>query len=212
LQPNQSQRKRRYPLVVFLHGAGERGDDNEAQLRHGVREFATPANRKKFPCFVIAPQCPKNQKWADWSAIKPSARPSAALRRVEELIEHVEREHRVDPDRIYVTGMSMGGFGTWSLLRRQPNKFAAAVMVCGGGDEADAPKFVNIPIWAFHGARDDAVPVERSRKMIAAIEKAGGKPKYTEYPNVGHDSWTLAYKDSDMLAWLFAQSRGRGIR
>lgn len=207
LQPADYDPRKPYPLVLFLHGAGERGDDNEAQLRHGVWEFAKPANRKKYPCFLIAPQCPKRQKWADWTAPKQRARPNAPLRLVVELIEQIQKEYCIDPERVYVTGMSMGGFGTWDLLRRHADTFAAAVIVCGGGNEADARKFAKIPIWAFHGAQDDAVPVERSRRMIAAIAKAGGNPKYTEYPDVGHDSWVPAYRDSEMFAWLFAQSR-----
>jgi len=211
LQPMHVDPKEKYPLVVFLHGAGERGDDNEAQLRHGVREFLTPENRKDRPCFLIAPQCPAEQKWVDvdWAAdshVQPKG-PSAPMRLVLGLIDQTRKDYPIDPKRIYVTGLSMGGFGTWDLLARRPDLFAAAVPICGGGDETTAPKIAKIPIWAFHGAKDPTVKVGRTRAMIEALKKAGGEPKYTEYPDAGHDSWVPAYKDAAMMKWLFAQKK-----
>src|SRR5207237_1227270 len=117
-------------------------------------------------------------------------------------------EFRIDRKRIYLTGLSMGGYGTWVLLARKPELFAAGVPICGGGHVEGAKKLAKIPIWAFHGDKDGAVPPERSREMIEAIEKAGGKPKYTEYGGVGHDSWTRTYRDPKMHEWLFAQKKG----
>jgi predicted peptidase len=211
LKPEDYDPKQSYPLVVFLHGAGERGEDNDKQLVHGVAEFAKPENRKKYPCFLIAPQCPANVKWVDcdWGADahKQPAEPTEPLRQTLELIPALQKEFSIDAKRIYATGLSMGGYGTWDIIARKPELFAAAVPICGGGDEATAKQIAKIPVWAFHGAKDTAVKVSRSRNMIEAIKKAGGEPKYTEYPNEGHFSWGPAYRDADMFKWLFAQKK-----
>jgi predicted peptidase len=211
MKPADYDKASRYPLVVFLHGAGERGTDNDKQLVHGVAEFARAANRKKYPCFLIAPQCPDGKRWVevDWSAKSHTQplEPSEPARLVLGSIEAVKKEFSIDTKRIYLTGLSMGGFGTWDLLARQPKLFAAAIPICGGGDPATAKKIAKIPIWAFHGDRDGAVIPQRSREMMAALEKAGGKPKYTEYRGVGHDSWTRTYRDPAVLAWLFQQKQ-----
>jgi predicted peptidase len=209
LKPDDYDAKKSYPLVVFLHGAGERGSDNDKQLIHGVAEFVRDENRKKYPCFLIAPQCPDGKKWVevDWGAASHHmpAEPSQSEALVLELIAALQKEYSIDAKRIYVTGLSMGGFGTWDLICRKPGLFAAAVPVCGGGDEMQAAKIAQLPIWAFHGAKDDAVKVSRTRNMIEAIKKAGGHPKYTEYPKEGHASWVPAYKDAEMMKWLFEQ-------
>ena len=123
------------------------------------------------------------------------------------LIETLLKEQPIDPKRIYITGLSMGGYGTWDLMVRRPELFAAAAPVCGGADEATAEKIKHIPVWAFHGAKDTAVKPQRSRNMIEALKKAGASPKYTEYADVGHDSWNPAYKDPEFYKWLFAQSK-----
>lgn len=211
LKPEKLEEKKTYPLVIFLHGAGERGDDNTVQMVHGVGDFAKTATRKKHPCFLIAPQCPKNRRWVevDWSSDshKMPKDPSEPATLVLELVEKLCKEHPIDRSRIYLTGLSMGGYGTWDLLARQPKLFAAGIPICGGGDEKQAKTMVAIPIWAFHGDKDTAVKVERSRKMIEAIKKAGGEPKYTEYPGVGHDSWTRTYRNAEVIDWLFAQQK-----
>jgi poly(3-hydroxybutyrate) depolymerase len=209
LKPDNYDPKTKYPLVLFLHGAGERGYDNEKQLVHGVMEFAKDDVRKKYPCFVVAPQCPENQKWCDvdWGAAKHDMpkKPSESMRLTLELLTALQKEFSIDPNRLYVTGLSMGGYGTWDAISRHPDLFAAAVPVCGGGDEKLAEKIAKVPIWVFHGGKDETVMPARSRNMVEALKKAGGKPKYTEYPDIGHDSWVPAYKDTDMHAWLFAQ-------
>ena len=200
----------KYPLVLFLHGAGERGDDNSKQLVHGTKEFAKDENRQKFPCFVIAPQCPDGKKWSevDWSAdTHKQPEESISLKLTRELMASLEKEFRIDTKRLYVTGLSMGGYGTWDLVSRTPDVFAAAIPVCGGGDETQAERLTKLPIWVFHGDKDTAVKPERSRRMVEAIKKAGGSPKYTEYPNVGHDSWSKTYSNPDVIAWLFAQRK-----
>ena len=209
LKPAPVEAGKKYPLVIFLHGAGERGSDNEKQLLHGVRGFVE--NRDQYPCFLIAPQCPDGKKWVevDWSAdthTQPKE-PGDVGRLTLGLIETAIKELPVDPKRVYLTGLSMGGYGTWDLAARRPDLFAAIAPVCGGADEATAGKIKDRPIWAFHGAKDTAVKPARSRNMIAALEKAGGKPKYTEYPDVAHNSWDPAYKDPELFKWLFAQKK-----
>lgn len=211
LQPKDYDPSRKYPLVLFLHGAGERGDDNQKQLVHGMNDFASDEIMAKYPCFVVAPQCPNNKKWVevDWSAAKHTApeKPSESLQASFEALAALQKEFRIDDKRIYITGLSMGGYGTWDAIERRPDYFAAAAAVCGGGDVANAKKLTKLPIWAFHGDQDTAVKPERSRDMIAAIKAAGGEPKYTEYPGVGHNSWSRTYSDPEFYAWLFAQQR-----
>lgn len=211
MTPAEIEKGKTYPLVIFLHGAGERGNDNEKQSVHGVPQFASEANRKKYPCFLIAPQCPEGKKWVevDWSADTHESpkEPSDSAKLTLELIAQFIKENPVDTKRIYITGLSMGGYGTWDLLARHPELFAAGVPVCGGADEKSASIFKKMPIWAFHGSKDTAVKPARSRNMIKAILDTGGQPKYTEYPEVGHDSWNKAYADPELFAWLFAQKK-----
>lgn len=207
LKPDGYDPKQKYPLVLLLHGSGERGDDNEKQLVHGVPEFVREENRKAYPCFLAVPQCPKSQKWADWVPGPRPAQPSEPSRLALELLDSLQKEFSIDTKRIYITGISMGGFGTWDLITRHPERFAAAVPICGGGDPAQMAKVANMPIWAFHGGKDTAVKPASSRDLIEALKKAGGSPKYTEYPDVGHASWVPAYKDPELFQWLFAQKR-----
>ena len=211
LKPTDFDPSHKYPLVVFLHGAGERGDDNLAQLKHGAREFCTAARRKDFPCYVLAPQCPENEKWADvdWSAetVEFPAKASPSLTLVFQLLDQMLETASIDKDRIYITGLSMGGYGTWDALVRRPNFFAAALPICGGADPRTADKIAEIPVWCFHGGDDQVVVVENSRTMIAALQEAGGQPKYTEYPGVGHDSWTATYANDEHYTWLFSQHK-----
>jgi predicted peptidase len=204
LKPATVEAGKKYPLVIFLHGSGERGKDNKAQLRHGIAEFASAERMKKFPCFLIAPQCPQGRQWAVYSPNPADVQPGKF---VLDLVEKTCKDLPIDTKRVYLTGLSMGGYGTWNLLAQKPDLFAAGIPICGGGDEKNAAKLAKIPIWAFHGDKDNAVKVERSRNMVAAIEKAGGKPKYTEYPGVGHDSWTRTYADEKVLTWLFEQKK-----
>ena len=200
-----------YPLVLFLHGAGERGDDNAAQLKHGVLPILEAANKLGEPCFLIAPQCPADRWWApirrDTMRLKAADQPNNMLDSVLALVDATLKSHPVDPKRFYVTGLSMGGYATWDLLGRVPERIAAAVPICGGGDPALAEKFKDIPIWAFHGEADATVPVKTTRDMITALEKAGGKPKATYYPQVNHDSWTRTYQDPEVIRWMFAQRK-----
>ena len=213
LAPKTVEAGKKYPLVLFLHGAGERGTDNAAQLKHGAPLFAKPEVREKFPCFVLAPQCPPEKTW---SAVKgwtgPNTyeeQPTEPMKLALGALDAVLKEFPVDTDRLYVTGLSMGGYGTWDLVTRSPGRWAAAAPVCGGGDAARIAVAKAVPVWAFHGVLDSAVPVVRTREMIAALEKAGGKPMYSEYPYVNHDSWSNAYGEPELLPWMFAQKRGQ---
>ncbi len=214
LRPKNYDANQRYPLVMFYHGAGERGDDNVKQLVHGMSDFASDDVMAKYPCFVVAPQSPNGDQWVDtpWSADAHSMpeKPTEPLRLSLELIKSLQSEFSIDANRLYVTGLSMGGFGVWDAIQRHPNRFAAAVPICGGGDVAFAKQLANVPVWAFHGDADTAVKPKRSRDMIAALKAAGGSPKYTEYPGVGHNSWAATYANRETYAWLFAQKRSAG--
>lgn len=211
LKPANYNVNRKYPLVIFLHGAGERGDDNKVQLVHGMKDFLDPERRKNMSCYVLAPQCPTGKKWVevDWSApsSKMPEQASDSLGLTIKLVQSMIEDAAVDPNRIYITGLSMGGYGTWDAVARYPEMFAAAAPICGGGDPTTAERFTHVALWAFHGDQDQAVKVERSRQMIEALKAAGGEPKYTEYPGIGHDSWTATYKNPEFHDWLFAQRR-----
>lgn len=196
-EPRPSDEK--LPVVLCLHG---RGGGTEAPL-----VLSQPELRAKHPCLIIVPGIDAaKERWA------PSSRDGKHHRVVMpellEALDAVVREHNGDPDRVYVTGQSMGGVGTWGLIAAHPDRFAAAAPVCGFWAPADAPTIKSVPVWAFHGADDPTVPVAGSRDMIAALKAAGAEPKYTEYPGVGHGSWTQAYATAELWEWLFAQRRG----
>ena len=200
-----------WPLVLFLHGAGERGSDNALQLKYLPEQMAQPEQRARYRAFVLAPQCPADRTWSPVDMKTMTASPSAApfheAKAIVRMLDRVMEEHPVDPRRVYLTGLSMGGFGAWDLAARYPERWAAVVPICGGGDPGTARKMKEIPTWAFQGAKDPVVPPERSREMVEAVRRAGGNPRYTEYPDVAHDSWSPAYGDPELLAWLFAQRR-----
>ncbi|MCL1921845.1 MAG: prolyl oligopeptidase family serine peptidase [Kiritimatiellaeota bacterium] len=210
LTPNLPQGQK-VPLILFLHGLGECGNDNAAQLKHGVADLITFADANGG-ALIIAPQCPEGEKWV--SNIDPKAathtmpaEPSAPMKLVLALLNEKTEKMPVDPDRIYVTGLSMGGYGTWDIIQRRPKLFAAALPICGGGDPTLTSAIKGIPVWIFHGAADDTVPVARAHDMRAALKAAGGSVQYREYEGVGHDSWTQTYADPDVLKWLLGQRR-----
>ena len=211
LKPAKYDPKEKYPLVIFFHGAGERGDDNSAQTKWGIGELDKAETRAKYATFAIAPQCPKDKKWSDanWQAATHTMKekPTEPMAQTVELVSALQKEFSIDEKRLYVTGLSMGGFGTWDLACRYPEKFAAAAPVCGGADVTKAPLIAKLPIWVFHGADDPTVKVSCSRDMVAALKNAGGDPKYTEFPGVGHASWVPAYADPKFWEWLFAQKK-----
>jgi len=207
--PNQA-----YPLVLFLHGAGERGDDNALQLVHGAELFTDKKHREQFPAIVVFPQCPAESYWANidpgegahWQF--PLLRtPPTPLKNVIGLLAELEEEHRIDPHRRYLGGLSMGGFGTFELLARKPNYFAAAFPICGGGNVLAAPLMKDTELWVFHGGLDDVVPPVNSRKMVEALQEAGASVQYSEYPQANHNSWDSAFAEPELLPWLFSHHR-----
>lgn len=199
------------PLVIFMHGAGERGTNNNRQLVHGVPELVRwlDNNEKGFKLF--AGQVPEHKRWVevDWSAKAHTmpAEPSATMKVQMEFLDQLLKDPTVDPDRVYVTGISMGGYGTWDLISRRPELFAAALPICGGGDVAQAGRIARIPLWTFHGSKDNAVPVCRSRNMVSALWQAGSDAHYREYPDAGHGVWGRTYADGEVLKWFFSQRR-----
>lgn len=215
LKPDGLQQDRKYPLLVFLHGAGERGGDNESQLKWGGKVLAEAVQAKE-KCFVIAPQCPPERQWVNTPWAKGSysidaIKESDELRMVVEIVKKVSKEFPIHADRIYVMGLSMGGFGTWDMITRHPDLFAAAAPICGGGDPSKAAE-ITAKVWAFHGAADDVVPTEGTREMVDALKRAKKDPKYTEYPGVSHGSWVNAWNEKGLVEWLMGQKKERSGR
>jgi len=200
---------RKYPLVIFLHGSGERGNDNEAQLKWGANSFATDEMMFRHPAIVIAPQCPEKQQWSSFSRgnMRLEPAPSKPMQLLLELIRKLSASMPIDTNRIYITGLSMGGYGTYDAIERNPHLFAAAVPVCGAGDTTLVSSIKHIPIWIFHGAEDPAVDPIYSLYMLQALTRVGAHPGFTQYPEVGHFSWLGAYNDEQMFEWLFRQHK-----
>lgn len=180
-----------WPLVMFLHGLGERGDDLERVKLHGPPKLIEAGQH--FPFLVVSPQCPDTQWWPTEDLIP--------------LLDHLMREYRVDPDRVYLTGLSMGGYGTWQLAQKFPERFAAIAPICGGGIRALACRLKDMPIWAFHGAKDTVVPLSFSEEMVEAVRRCGGEAKLTVYPDATHDSWTVTYENPELYEWLLSYRR-----
>ena len=189
--PKDYAQKDSWPLVLFLHGAGERGDNLELVKKHGPPKLIEAG--KDFPFIVVSPQCPQG-KW--WEPMELAT-----------LLDEIVAKYKVDKDRIYVTGLSMGGFGTWSLAAYQPQRFAAIVPICGGGEPFVTMLFAHVPAWVFHGAKDPTVPLERSQQMVEVLKHNGGNVKLTVYPEAGHDSWTETYNNPQLYEWLLQQKR-----
>ena len=185
-----------WPLILFLHGMGERGNDLELVKIHGIPKIVK--TQKDFPFIAVSPQCPTEYVWRD----------KKMLQAVESLILKIIKNYRIDKTRVYVTGLSMGGYGTWALAARRPELFAAAVPICGGGDPATVNVLKNLPIWVFHGGLDKVVLPEESEKMVRALEKDGGKVRYTLYPEAYHDSWTETYDNPALYDWMLSKRKG----
>lgn len=202
-----------YPMLIFLHGAGERGTDNELQFKNSVQDLFSDPNSPVYDSIVIVPQCPTDSQWvlAPWANGNYSIADTPESRQLElvcRIMDEVFDYCNVDEDRVYVTGLSMGGFGTWDLLSRHGARFAAGMPVCGGGDTAYAKLLKRIPIRTFHGSDDPVVPVTGTRKMYASIKNEGGENiDYTEFDGCGHNVWDLVYKNPENIEWLYAQSR-----
>ena len=214
LYPENYDPQQSYPLLVFLHGSGERGTDNEAQLTHGTQPFLDPEFRATYPAFVVFPQCAREEEWSEldinggqWS-FPFREKPTAMLQAAIELIDHLEDTLTLDRSRFYLGGLSMGGFGAFDWLARQPQRFAAAFPICGGGHPGLTKMYApQTPLWIFHGAEDKVVPADLSRAIVKSIEEQGVETRYNEYPGVGHNSWDNAFAEPQLLPWLFSQQR-----
>lgn len=205
-KPAQSGSGTNLPLVLLLHGAAGLGDDNRRQFNGGNEvpplALTTSEAQARFPSYVLAPQCPRGESWSGHGK-KPAKRIELTFAAMDSL----QQEFAIDGRRIYLVGISMGGNGAWDVAARFPEKFAAIVPICGAGDTGTAKNLIKAPVWCFHGADDPLISVNYARQMIAALKKAGGNPRYTEYPGVGHDSYRNAFKEPDLLPWMFSQRR-----
>ena len=184
---------RRWPLVLFLHGAGERGSDLDLAALYGPPMLADRG--REFPFILVTPQCPESSQWV------------VEATTLSVLLDEAIAEYRGDPARVYVTGLSMGGFGTWSLAARYPERFAAIAPICGGLWKQSAASIRQVPVWAFHGEQDDTVPIEFTEQAVEELESLGADVRFTRYPDAGHDSWTRAYETPELYDWLLSQRR-----
>jgi predicted peptidase len=218
LYPENYDKTKKYPLVLFLHGGGERGTDNEKQLVNGVKAFLEPENRSKFPCIVIAPQCPEDSYWASVK-FERTKYPleldfnygyniTKGLQLAIDLTNSVMKSESVDNKRVYITGLSMGGMGSLEAVYRYPKMFAAIAAVCGGADlNSYSKKQSKIPFWLFHGSVDGVIAVDNSRQLNEKLKALGADVQYTEYPGVNHNSWENAYVEPGLFPWMFSKSR-----
>lgn len=191
--PKDYTEKNKYPMVLFLHGSGERGNDISLVEKHGLPKLIKQG--KNFPFIIVSPQCKDNTIWND------------NLEELYLLVEHIKSKYSVDDKRIYCTGLSMGGFGTWAMAIRYPNLFAAIAPVCGGGISWQASTIKHIPIWAFHGDKDEAVPIIYQQLMIDELKKYNSDVKFTVYPNGQHNIWDITYNTDDLYEWLLSKSK-----
>lgn len=217
LYPKNYVKSKPYPVITLLHGSGERGNNNEAQLTHGGKLFLNDTLRDEFPAIVIFPQCPRDSAWRYITSKRDTtsstgrsidftmtAAVSTPTRLVKLLLDSLVKRKIADAKRMYIGGLSLGGFGTFNMIERYPGYFAAAFPICGGGDTAAAKRFAkNTAVWIFHGDKDPSVNVKYSRDYYAALKKLNAEVRYTEYPNVQHNSWDNAFAEKDLLYWMF---------
>ena len=215
LRPEVEQEGEKYPLVLFLHGAGERGSDNEKQLTHGSQMWLNPVNRENYPAFVLVPQCPQSGYWAYTerpSSFEPDQMPadvplSLVFATLRELLDTYLAMSQVDKQRIYIMGLSMGAMGTYDMTIRYPEIFAAAIPICGTVNPTRLSAAKDVKFRIFHGDADSVVPVSGSRQAYKALKAAGADVKYTEFPGVTHGSWNPAFTLPDFMSWLFSQKK-----
>jgi predicted peptidase len=217
LLPENYDASKKYPLVFFLHGAGERGNDNQKQLTHGARMFLADSVRKQYPAIVVFPQCPANSYWSNVNIVpvdgkrtfnfRVGGEPTVAMSMALRLLKKIRNEYPVKKDQLYVGGLSMGGMGTFEMVRRNRKLFAAAFPICGGANPETARKMRKTKFWIFHGAKDDIVLPSHSQHMVEALKAAGAEVRFTLYPNANHNSWDPAFREPGILAWLFAQHK-----
>ncbi|HEX6915056.1 MAG TPA: prolyl oligopeptidase family serine peptidase [Chitinophagaceae bacterium] len=219
LLPEQYDPGKKYPLLIFLHGSGERGTDNEKQLVHGADLFTRDSIRKNYPAIVVFPQCPVSSSWSNAKFLYDSSKrrtgfifsaedpPTLAMKLLLELLHELSDNYSLDKNRFYVGGLSMGGMGTFELVARKPKIFAAAFPVCGGGDTLSGKKLKKTCWWIFHGLKDDVVPPQLSISMADAIRRHHGRVRLSLYPEANHNSWDAAFAEKELLHWLFAQHK-----
>jgi predicted peptidase len=218
LLPENYDPAKKYPLIYFLHGAGERGNDNEKQLTHGAKLFLREEVRKNYPAIVVFPQCAEKSFWSnvDFKVDSSGQRnfffpaggePTIAMKLARELVNQLLEKYPVDKKRVYVGGLSMGGMGTFEIVRRNPKLFAAAIPICGGGNPSTAEQLKKTNWWVFHGGKDNVVPPSLSEIMVEALKKEKAKVKFTLYPEANHNSWDSAFAEPDLLPWLFSQKK-----
>jgi len=188
LPDSYGRKQQHWPMILFLHGAGERGSDLEKVKKHGPPKIVE--NKKDFPFIVVSPQCLPGDRWTKKTEV------------LIHLLDDIVARYDVDTERIYLTGLSMGGYGTWSLASEYPERFAAIVPICGGGRRFMAMTLKDVPVWAFHGAKDNVVPVKESEEMVNAVNARGGNAILTVYPDAGHDSWTVTYDNPELYDWF----------
>jgi len=214
LLPENFDPAKEYPVLFFLHGVGERGNDNEAQLMHGSKLFLKPEVRKDFPAIVIFPQCPNNDFWANVKfgdgktnerySFQKGGKPGKAMGLLMGLLGKFKSEKFTDNDRFYVGGLSMGAMGTFELLRRNPKAFASAFAICGGDHVDNVKKYKKTPLWVFHGGKDTTVPIEKSEIVVNELKRLNGNVKFSIYPEADHNSWDAAFAEPEFLSWLFS--------
>lgn len=200
---------KKYPLVLCLHGGGGKGNDNKSRGTQAFIALSDPEVQNDYPAFLVTPQCPQSGSWAlrgpDRKQSVTEYPMSRETKLVLEILDSLQKEFSIDPSRLYVSGQSMGGRGTWDIIQRRPTMFAAAVPVCGVGDPSEAKRIAHMPIWNFHGDKDGVVPVKASRDMVTALKKEDSKVIYSELKGVNHGSWIPAWETEDLIPWLFKQ-------
>ncbi|TCD07040.1 phospholipase [Pedobacter frigidisoli] len=208
----------KYPIVFFLHGSGERGNDNEKQLAHGGKLFLKADVRKNFPAIVVFPQCPENDFWANINitndekgkrkiSFVEGGKPTKIMHAVQGMVKDFLKKPFVNKEQVYIGGLSMGGMGTYELLRRQRKTFAAAFAICGGDNTNNIKKYQTIPLWIFQGAKDDIVDPAFSMAIAERLKTVGDEVKFTLYPNANHNSWDSAFAEPELLPWLFSHNK-----
>jgi predicted peptidase len=217
LFPENFDPKQQYPILFFLHGSGERGNDNEKQLAHGGKLFLNEDLRKAFPAIIVFPQCSEDSFWSntvftdkpgkDRFEFKTGGKPTKSMHALLGMINNFLDKPYVDKKRVYAGGLSMGGMGTLELLRRKPKLFAGAISICGGDNVTNVRKYKKTPLWIFHGEKDDVVPVVLSTNIADQLKVLGVNPKITLYPNDNHNSWDSAFAEPELLPWLFANHK-----
>jgi predicted peptidase len=209
---------KKYPMIVFLHGSGEKGNNNTTQLANCGYVFLKDSIREKYPAIVVIPQCARRSNWVDDKRVKdsagkyvllmpPDAEPTQAMITLQELVKNIIKVYRVNKKQVYIGGLSLGGMGTYDIVKRNPKLFAAAFPICGAADSSIAPKLKYVNWWIFHGANDNAVSPEFDKKMVKTMQDLNIPVTFTLYPNTGHNSWVKAFDEPDLFAWMFSQSK-----